>query len=145
MDRAAVLGRKFNLSTAFEWALKLQEMSGVLAQPFSAADFEHGPIAVVEPGFAVFVVLPPGPIHEDMKRLALRLRDERGVRLILMSGLGDRFDHSDAMITLPGDVPEWLSPAPAIVGGQLFSYHLAVAKQLDPDSPRHLSKVTRTR
>lgn len=145
LDRAAVLGRGFNLCTAFEWALKLQEMSEVLAQPFSAADFEHGPVAVVEPGFPVFAVLPPGPVHDDIEALALRLRDQRGARLLVISRADQRLDHAVPSITLPASVPEWLSPIPAIVGGQLFSYHLAVAKALDPDRPRHLRKVTRTR
>jgi glucosamine--fructose-6-phosphate aminotransferase (isomerizing) len=145
IDRAAVLGRGFHLSTAFEWALKLQETAEVLALPFSTADFEHGPIAIVSPGFPVFAVVPPGPLSEDMERLLLRLREESERRLLLVTGSPGEIGHGDLEIKLPSGVPAWAAPIPAIVAGQLFCRHLAVAKGLDPDAPRHLRKVTRTR
>jgi glutamine---fructose-6-phosphate transaminase (isomerizing) len=145
IDRAAVLGRGFHLSTAFEWALKLQEMAGVLAQPFSAADFEHGPIALVGTGFPVFAIVPPGPLGKDMDRLLLRLRQECNGRLLVVKGSPEEVGQGDLEIALPSGVPGWASPMPAIVAGQLFGYHLAVARGLDPDSPRHVQKVTRTR
>lgn len=145
IDRAAVLARGLNLCTAFEWALKLQEMSGVLAQPFSTADFQHGPVAVMEPGFPVFAVLPPGPLRGDMRALAGRLMDERKVRLLVVSRPEEGALGDEARIQLPGGVPEWLSPIPAIIGAQAFSYYLTKCKGLDPDSPRDLRKVTRTR
>jgi glucosamine--fructose-6-phosphate aminotransferase (isomerizing) len=144
IDRAAVLARGLNLCTAFEWALKLQEMCGVLAQPFSTADFEHGPIAVMEPGFPVFAVLPPGPLLSATRALTLRLVEERKVRLMLVAGREAAIAY-EPRIALPGHVPEWISPIPAIIGAQLFSYHLAIARGLDPDAPRELNKVTRTR
>jgi glutamine---fructose-6-phosphate transaminase (isomerizing) len=144
IDRAAILGRGFHLSTAFEWALKLQEMSGVLALPFSTADFEHGPIAILTPDFPVFAVVPPGSLGRDMGRLLIRLRDECGVRLLLVTGSPGDVGHDDLEIPMPPGVAAWASPIPAIVAGQLFCYHLAVAKGLDPGAPRHLRKVTRT-
>jgi glucosamine--fructose-6-phosphate aminotransferase (isomerizing) len=142
-DRCIVLGRGFNLSTAFEWALKLQELAGVVAQPFSAADFEHGPIAVVGPGFPVLAVSPTGPLSDAMDALLLRLREDRGARLFVLSGSQPSTDDPHR-VALPPDIPEWLSPIPAIVSAQLFTYHLTAAKGLDPDRPRGLRKVTRT-
>lgn len=145
VDRAAVLARGLNLCTAFEWALKLQEICGVLAQPFSTADFEHGPIAVMEPGFPVFAILPPGPLLGDMRALTERLMDERKVRLLLVAGHEEAIGHDEPRISLPANVPEWISPIPAIIGAQVFSHRLATARGLDPDAPRELRKVTRTR
>ena len=145
VDRAVVLGRGYNLCTAFEWALKLQEMSGVLAQPFSAADLEHGPIAVIEEGFPVFAAVAPGPLAEEVGRLLRGLREERRARLVLLADSAHSADLGDPMIALPPGVPEWLSPVPATAGAQLVSYHLSAARGFDPDAPRHLRKVTRTR
>jgi glucosamine--fructose-6-phosphate aminotransferase (isomerizing) len=54
-DRCVVLGRGFNYSTAFELALKLKELTYIEAEPYSSADFKHGPIALIEPGFPVVV------------------------------------------------------------------------------------------
>lgn len=143
-DRAAVLARGLNLCTAFEWALKLQEVCSVLAQPFSTADFEHGPIAVMEEGFPVFAVLAPGPLVSEMRALALKLLEDRKVRLLLVTGQDESIAQGRPRIALPAQVLEWISPIPAIIGAQLFSYHLAMARGLDPDSPRDLRKVTRT-
>jgi glucosamine--fructose-6-phosphate aminotransferase (isomerizing) len=61
MQRAAVLGRGFNYSTALEWSLKLKEMTYVLADAYSTADFEHGPIAMIDPGFVVHAIAADGP------------------------------------------------------------------------------------
>ena len=58
MSQCVVLGRGFNYATAFEWALKLKELTYVIAEPYSSADFQHGPIAVVEGGFPVLAVAP---------------------------------------------------------------------------------------
>lgn len=143
MDAAAVLGRGFNHSTAFEWALKLQELTYVLAHPYSTADFIHGPLAVVSRGFPILAVDPIGSPHQGVTELLRRLTDELGSRLVLISNDEDALGLADAPIPIPA-VPEWLSPIPAIVAGQLFTWHLAKAKGLDPDSPRSIQKVTRT-
>ncbi|MFN8386291.1 MAG: SIS domain-containing protein, partial [Anaerolineales bacterium] len=60
IDQAVVLGRGFNYATAFEWALKLKELTYIIAEPYSSADFAHGPIALVESGYPVFAVAPKG-------------------------------------------------------------------------------------
>ena len=73
----AVLARGFNRATAFEWALKLQEMTYVLAHPYSTADFRHGPIAVVESGFPVFAVATRGRVGSEIMELLGELRSNR--------------------------------------------------------------------
>ncbi len=68
MDRCVVLGRGYHYATAREWALKLKELAYVLADPYSTADFIHGPLALIEAGFPTFAVAPRGATLADMER-----------------------------------------------------------------------------
>lgn len=143
MEHCAVLGRGFNQSTAFEWALKLQELAHVVAQPFSTADFLHGPVAVLEPDYPVLAVTALGPAADDVVAV-LRRCAEAGA-LLTVIGNDPRIEGVAASyLRFGSDVEEWLSPIPSIVIAQLFSYHLTLAKGLDPDAPRGLRKITRT-
>jgi glucosamine--fructose-6-phosphate aminotransferase (isomerizing) len=135
-----VLGRGYQYSTAFEWALKLQEMAYVLAHPFSVADFAHGPFAVLEPDFPVLAVAVRGALFESSLEMLLRIREERDARLLTIT--------DDPSLDVPSLVipptEEWLSPIPAIVAGQLFTEALAGVRGIDPEQPRGLRKVTKT-
>lgn len=144
LGHCAVLGRGFNHATAFEWALKLQELAYVLAQPFSTADFLHGPVALVEEGFPILAIAPSGPAHGDVHDVLEGLVD-RGAELVVISDVPETLGLTPSAILLPATVAEWITPIPAIVGAQLFAFHLSVAKGMDPDRPRGLTKVTRTR
>ena len=143
MEHCAVLGRGFNQATAFEWALKLQELCYVVAQPFSTADFLHGPIAVVDPDYPVLAVATHGPAIDDVLDV-LRRCVEAGASLVVIGNDLRAEDVTSQVLGFGKEVDEWLSPIPAIVVGQLFSYHLTLAKGLDPERPRGLHKVTRT-
>jgi glucosamine--fructose-6-phosphate aminotransferase (isomerizing) len=142
MEHCAVLGRGFNQSTAFEWALKIQELTHVVAQPFSTADFLHGPVAVLEPEYPVLAVAAKGPAIDDVVAVLERCR-QSGASLVVI-GNDSRLEEVGPVLQFDPDVDEWLSPIPAAVIGQLFAYHLTVAKGLDPEQPRGLHKVTRT-
>lgn len=144
MERCVVLGRGFHYATAFEWSLKLKELCAVIAEPYSSADFQHGPMAVLEPGFPVLAVVPRGPVFDDARALLARLVRERGVELLLVSDDEQALALAQTPLALPGALPEWLSPISAMVVAQLFCYHLTRAKGMDTESPRGLSKVTRT-
>jgi glutamine---fructose-6-phosphate transaminase (isomerizing) len=144
MDRCAVLGRGFNYATAFEWALKLKELTRVVAEPYSVADFEHGPVALARDRFPVFAVVPAGPISASVMPLLARLVRERRVELVAVSNDPGALALADTPVALPADVPDWLSPLPAIVPAQLFCYNLTRAKGFDTEDPPGLSKVTRT-
>jgi glucosamine--fructose-6-phosphate aminotransferase (isomerizing) len=137
-ERLAVLGRGFSVSTAHEIALKVKETGYLLAEASSWADFEHGPMALVEPGFPALLVAPSGATAADAAVLLTRLRGQ-GAQVIVLS---DREELAPAL-RMPR-VPEWLSPAVAVVPGQLWAVALARARGVDPDAPRGLSKVTRT-
>jgi glucosamine--fructose-6-phosphate aminotransferase (isomerizing) len=140
-DRCVVIGRGFHHSTAYEWALKIAELAYLVAQPFSAADFRHGPLAMVEAGLPVLAIATEGPLFADLSDLLTQVR-EVGAKVIAIS---DRRDcPADYLIPLPPGLPEWLTPIPAIVAAQIFTYQLTVARGADPDHPRMLKKVTRT-
>jgi glucosamine--fructose-6-phosphate aminotransferase (isomerizing) len=143
MEHCAVLGRGFNQATAFEWALKLQELTYVVAQPFSTADFLHGPIAVVEPQYPVLAITARGPAADDVREVLHRC-NEAGASLVVIGNDPAVADITRNNLSFSPEIEEWLSPIPAIVIGQLFAYHLTLAKGLDPEAPRGLRKVTRT-
>ena len=138
-----VLGRGYAYATAREWSLKLQELAQLLVQPYSTADFEHGPLALAEPGFAVLAVAPSGVALEGQLEVLARLRHEFGARLLVISD-ADAALALDEGLPLPTNVPRWLSPVVEIIPGQLYAYHLTVARGLDPDRPRTIAKVTET-
>ena len=142
--RCVVLGRGYCYATAREWALKLQEMAQLLAVPYSTADFEHGPMALAERGFAVLAVAPSGPPLEAQRDVLERLRETHEAAVLVISD--DAAARAiDRGLTLPAGIPGWLSPMIDIIPGQLYAYHLTAARGLDPDRPRTIAKVTETR
>ena len=150
MERAIVVGRGLNYANAFEFALKMMETCYVLADRFSSADFLHGPIAMVERSFPVFLFTPPGPTWSGMRDMLTRLQALKAETLIFTSAdHGEALDLNPRAIAVPAKMPrrkpeELFTPIPYIVPAQLFSAFLAEQKGLDPDRPRTLSKVTRT-
>jgi glutamine---fructose-6-phosphate transaminase (isomerizing) len=143
-SRLAVVGRGFNLATVFEVALKIKETSYLMAEPYSSADFLHGPVAMVDASLPVLVVAPRSQAPEDLETV-LRLVRDRGARLVALSDREDLLESAAVALPLPPGMPEWVSPMVAIVPGQLFSLALAAARGASPDAPRGLSKVTETR
>jgi glutamine---fructose-6-phosphate transaminase (isomerizing) len=143
-DRLIVVGRGYEYATAREVALKLKELARVAADPYSAADFLHGPLALAEPGHPILAIAPSGAAAADVDALLARL-GELGVERIVLSDRDDAVALGPVGIRLPGGVPEWLMPIIAIVPGQLLARHLAVARGLDPEAPRWIGKVTLTR
>ena len=144
MDTCAVVSRGYNYGSAFEWALKMKEMAYVVADPYSTADFLHGPIAVVERGFPVMVIAPSGVMYADLKELARKLHEETRADVLAISDNPELADSATSFIQLPAGIPEWLSPVVSIVPAQIFAYYLTRAKALDTESPRGLKKVTET-
>ncbi len=139
-----VLGRGFEYATTREWALKLKELARVVADPYSAADFRHGPLALIEPGFTVLAVATSGAVADDLIALLRQIRDELDADVVVLSDRADVRSLGGQAIPLPGGLPDHLAPVVSIVPAQLFAYHLTLARGLDPDRPRHITKVTRT-
>ncbi len=143
MSGCSVIGRGFNYATSFELALKLKELTYVMTTAYSSADFRHGPIATVEAGSPVILVMPSGKAYDDLHDLALELQ-LRGAELLVISNVPAALELARTPLPLAAEMPEWLSPIPSIIPGQVLALHLALAKGLDPDLPRGLQKVTRT-
>jgi glucosamine--fructose-6-phosphate aminotransferase (isomerizing) len=145
LDRCVVLGRGFEYATAREWAIKLKELAQVHADPYSAADFQHGPLALIEPGYTVLAVAPTGVAGRDVATLIERLGREFGADVVVVSDDAAVRALGSVGLALPAGLPDWLMPVVSIVPGQLFALHLTLARGLDPEVPRSLSKVTETR
>ena len=151
MPQAAVIGRGINYCNGFELALKLMETSYVAACGFSSADFAHGPIAMVGPGFPVFAFCPPGPTAAQTNRMMERLKGSQAATVSIgsqesLEGISTSH-HIEVEVPVPevsGAPEDLLSAIPLIIPGQAFAAALAEAKGLDPDRPRSLTKVTRT-
>ncbi|HRN67139.1 MAG TPA: SIS domain-containing protein [Promineifilum sp.] len=144
MQRCVVVGRGFNLATAFETALKLKEMTYTIVEPYSSADFLHGPLAMIEQGFPVILIAPSGVMAAEMLDFARTLR-ERQAELIVVSDAADLLDTARVPLKLPVPMPEWLSPITSILPGQMMAMHLAHTRDYNIDAPRGIMKVTETR
>lgn len=143
-DRLLVIGRGFEYATAREVALKLKELARVSADPYSTADFLHGPLALAEPGLPAVAIAPSGRAAADVDAVLERLAG-LGIERFVVTDRAEAPARATAAIRLPPGVPEELMPIVSIVPGQLLALHLAVARGIDPESPRWIRKVTLTR
>jgi glucosamine--fructose-6-phosphate aminotransferase (isomerizing) len=144
MEGCTVIGRGFNYATAFEVALKIKELTRTIAEPYSSADFRHGPIALVLDGFPVILIAPRGRVEADVQALAADLR-QRGGELVVISDDATLLATGQLALALPEGTPEWLSPLTAVLPGQQFARLLAEARGLNVDQPVGITKVTETR
>lgn len=145
MQRCVVLGRGFNYATAFEWSLKLKELTYVEAEPYSSADFMHGPIAMVDQGYPVMVVNPGGRVYASILELMKDLKHNQRAELAVISDQKEALAMAKAPIPLPAGIPEWLSPIVSIIPAQLFGYHLTRHRGYSTEAPRTIHKVTETK
>jgi glucosamine--fructose-6-phosphate aminotransferase (isomerizing) len=143
MDKCTVIGRGYNYCSAFETSLKLKELSGVLADPYSSADFRHGPIALIHKGVPVILIAPSGAVSADLYDMLHEL-DELNSEMIMVSDEQRFLEKAHLALPIPQNIPEWLSPIVAIVPGQLFAMRLTIERGMDPDNPKGLHKVTET-
>ncbi len=144
MTKCVVLGRGYNYATAHEWALKLTELTYVVAMPYSSADFLHGPVAMLDRGFPVLVVAPEAAVLKDLLPVLRELGQSRGTNLLAISNHLEVLQLASTPLAMPTEIPEWLSPLVGIVPAQLFCLHLGALKGLDVEHPRGLQKVTKT-
>jgi glucosamine--fructose-6-phosphate aminotransferase (isomerizing) len=142
-QRLAVIGRGANYATAFEAALKIKELAGVAAEPASPADFLHGPVAMLDPGFPVLAILPTAPTGAAVRDV-LAAAHGREADITVLAG-DDYAPAPGERVLAVEQVPEWLSPICAVVPAQLLAVGAAERRGLDVDRPVGLQKVTRTR
>jgi glucosamine--fructose-6-phosphate aminotransferase (isomerizing) len=133
-QRCAVIGRGANYATAFEAALKVKELTGIAAEPYSPPDLMHGPVAVLGPDHGLLAFAPPGPAEHGVREAVEEAR-RRG---------------APALVAAPGadldlvPMPEWLSPLGAVIPAQRLAAAIAERKGIDVDRPFGLHKITRT-
>ena len=152
MSNAVVVGRGLNYANAFELSLKLMETCYVVAERFSGADFIHGPIALVEQAFPVFVFAPPGPTYAGTRDMLEKLKGLDAETIVITEANDEKLlSAATRSIRIRAKTPrvagcpeDLLSAIPYIIPGQLFAAFLAEQKGLNPDKPRTLSKVTKT-
>jgi glucosamine--fructose-6-phosphate aminotransferase (isomerizing) len=137
------LGRHVGYPVALEGALKLKELAYMHAEGFAAGELKHGPIALVEPGLPVFVVVPPGArdvLHEKMVSSIQEVR-ARGALTIVLAEQGDTSvePFADVVVALPV-VPTLLQPLVSTVPLQVFACEMATVRGHDVDQPRNLAK-----
>jgi glutamine---fructose-6-phosphate transaminase (isomerizing) len=137
------IGRHVGYPVALEGALKLKELAYMHAEGFAAGELKHGPIALIEDGLPVFVVVPPkgrDVLHDKMVSNVQEIR-ARGARTIVVTEEGDSAveAYADHLIRLP-KVPTLLQPLVATVPLQVFACEMATAKGYDVDQPRNLAK-----
>lgn len=145
MDKESVvlLGRHTGYPVALEGALKLKELSYIHAEGFPAGELKHGPIALIDQGLPVFVVVPPqgrDQLHDKVVSNIQEVR-ARGAFTIVLAEEGDEevTPYADILFRLP-KVPTLLQPLVATVPLQMFACELATLKGYDVDQPRNLAK-----
>lgn len=137
------LGRHVGYPVALEGALKLKEIAYQHAEGFAAGELKHGPIAIIEPGMPVFVIVPPAGRDQLREKVLSNIQEvrARGGRTIILVTQGDTEaeQFADEVIRLP-HVSTLLQPLVATVPLQLFACELATALGHDVDQPRNLAK-----
>ena len=138
------LGRHVGFPIALEGALKLKEIAYIHAEGFAAGELKHGPIALIEPGQPVFVIVPsPQTPHDLHAKVVSNIQEirARGARTLVIAHDGDDdvVPFADEVIRVP-ECPPLLAPLLTIVPLQVFACELASAKGLDVDQPRNLAK-----
>jgi glucosamine--fructose-6-phosphate aminotransferase (isomerizing) len=138
------LGRHVGYPIALEGALKLKELAYIHAEGFAAGELKHGPIALIEPGQIVFVIVPSPRDERSLHAKVVSNIQEiraRGARVIAIAEAGDVavLPHADEVIRIPLASP-FFEPLLAVVPLHFFGMELAAAKGLDVDQPRNLAK-----
>ncbi|TNF82977.1 SIS domain-containing protein [Pseudomonas sp. ICMP22404] len=138
-QRLMVIGRGAGFAIAQEAALKFKETSAIQAEAFSSAEVRHGPMALIDENYPLLVLAPRGAEQAGVLSLAADMR-QRGARVLLAAP----DDIAERDLTLTRAEHPALDPILAIQSFYGMAAHLSVARGLNPDQPRHLSKVTRT-
>lgn len=137
-SRLILLGRGYELATAREVALKLKEVAGISADPLSALESLHGPIAELIPNRTVLLFCSRGALLDELRYVCHAVHG-RGANVIAIGNGANEVD-ADQAVTV-AELPEVLAPLLSVLPGQLLALHLANAKALDAARPIGLSKV----
>lgn len=140
IDRLFVISRGTGLAVAMEAALKFKETCGIQAEAFSGAEVQHGPIALIEAGYPLLVFAPRGPAQAGLLAWTATMR-QHGASVLLAAPAGTPGSNLPLAETATSD----LDPISVIQSFYLMIEALARARGFDPDQPRYLNKITRTK
>jgi len=135
---AYMLSRGIGVPLSMEAALKVKEIAYIHAEAYPAGESKHGPIALVENGFPVFILSEPG-LEEELEGNAAEMK-ARGAKVIVVSGTSKPSRHLDLQIRVP-EAEEFMTPYTHIPPMQLLAYYTAIKLGYDPDKPRNLAKT----
>jgi glucosamine--fructose-6-phosphate aminotransferase (isomerizing) len=144
VGRMFVIGRGPEYATAREISLKLHETCRVAAEPLTATDLVHGPVAAIDGLFPVWTIASADESLPAVRDAAARAR-EAGAMLIASGAAAGEIAGAGHYLPVPQPPLRLLTPLLSVAPGQLLAWALAHAKGLDPDRPNGLSKVTRAR
>ena len=141
VGRMFVIGRGIEFATAREIALKLIETCRVAAEPLTATQLAHGPVAALDPLFPVWAIASRDETLPAVAEAAVRIQ-RAGATLVASGTAADAIAGADHVLPIPTPPCRCSRRSSPSFPGQLFAWALARAKGLDPDVPRGLSKVT---
>ncbi len=135
------LGRGYSYPTALEGALKLKEISYIHGEGYAAGELKHGPLALIDEGIPVVIVIPPGDSHRKTMSNLEEVKS-RGARVLAFGADDDEelFNKAPEVFPINRNVSEIIAPLVYIVPLQLLSYYITLEKGFDPDKPRNLAK-----
>jgi glucosamine--fructose-6-phosphate aminotransferase (isomerizing) len=139
--RMFVIGRGTEFATAREIALKLLETCRIAAEPLTATDLAHGPVAALDPLFPVWAIASADGTLATVQEAAERIH-AMGATLVASGTAASAVTVSSYRLPVPPTAPALLSPLLSVVPGQLFALALSRARGLDPDAPTGLNKIT---
>ena len=135
------LGRGYSYPVALEGALKLKEISYIHGEGYAAGELKHGPLALIDEGIPVVVVIPPGESHKKTMSNLEEVKS-RGAHVLAFGAANDDglIENVPEVFKINPDVSEIIAPLVYIVPLQLLSYYITIEKGFDPDKPKNLAK-----
>ena len=141
MRDALYIGRKFQYPIAYEGALKLKEISYIHAEAYGAGEMKHGPIALIDDNFPTIALMPHDSLYEKTRSNIEEIRARGGRIIAITTGDTSELEKITKDIILVPDTHEALLPILTTIPLQLFSYHVALVRDLPIDMPRNLAKA----
>jgi len=140
-NHAYFLARGYNLPIAAEGALKLKEISYIHAEAFPAGESKHGPIAIVEPDFPVFIISPNDHTKKKMLSNTEEMKARGGYIISLAEKGQDIIERSDYSFIIPSSVSPLINSISYVIPLQMIAYYASVQRGFDPDKPKNLAKT----
>ncbi len=140
-NHAYFLARGYNLPIAAEGALKLKEISYIHAEAFPAGESKHGPIALVEPDFPVFIISPNDHTTKKMLSNTEEMKARGGYIISLTEKNQEIVERSDYSFIIPKTVSPLINPVSYVIPLQMIAYYASVQRGFDPDKPKNLAKT----